>query len=75
VSVFNPEMTALRFSSHLPGCTDARLAAGTDVLVVVSRTTGADTSDPTTNTPVIGVGQPFAGGTDGHVLLLRNPVQ
>jgi hypothetical protein len=71
LSVFNKDRKNLTFSSYLPGCSVPRLAGTQKGLVAAGGTVGKDTGDPVTPTPAVNALQPFAGATDGHLVLLE----
>jgi hypothetical protein len=74
VTVFNEDLTNLRFSSYMPGCKDVRLGVAPKGLLVVSRSKGSDGNEPPTKSPAVKALQGECKGPyDGHIVLLRSP--
>lgn len=71
VSVFNRELTRLRFASYLPGYDEVAIATGPDVLVIVGRAAKDDGRDKPTAPPLSQPLRKTCGGRfDGHVIVL-----
>jgi hypothetical protein len=73
ISVFLPDLGNLIFSSYVPGVEDLVPARTRQGLVVVGRSRGNDDWVKPTASPSVKVDQPFGGGTDGFLVLLRLP--
>ncbi len=75
VAAFNPDMTVLLFSSHLPGCENVRIGRTRGGLAAVSRSSGDDGhTDGITQTPTVrAIQKEKQGPYDAHILLLALP--
>jgi hypothetical protein len=73
VTVFRPDLSNVMFSSYLPGVTSARVFPCRGGVMVVGRSSGNDGWVKPTDAPSIHADQPFAGGTDGFLLMLSLP--
>jgi hypothetical protein len=74
VAVFRPDLSNLKFSSYLPGCSGAALGTWRNGLIVVSRSKGNDGQPKPAPSPAANaIQKDFAGGTDAHIILLENP--
>ncbi|MBM4032980.1 MAG: hypothetical protein FJ291_14505 [Planctomycetes bacterium] len=73
-AIFRPDLSNLRFSSYLPGCSDAALGTWKNGLIIVSRSKGSDgLPKPTPSPAVNAIQRDFIGAFDAHIILLENP--
>lgn len=73
VTVLRKDLSGIVFSSYTPGVDGLVPVATKDGLVVFGRSTGSDGWVKPTDAPSINADQPFAGGHDGHAILLKLP--
>jgi hypothetical protein len=73
--VLNQDLSAVVFSSYLPGLNDARPAPTKQGLLVASRSTNSDGRDPPTPSPSVKALQDFKGAADAHLFLLEVPME
>jgi hypothetical protein len=74
VAVFSKDFRNLLFSSYLPGCENAAVAAVPQGIVVMSRSRGNDGAQKPTASPIVNaIQKEKKGDYDGHLLLLVPP--
>jgi hypothetical protein len=74
VTVFNEDLTQVRFSSYMPGCERVRLGKTAKGVLIASRSKGTDGYPRATKSPVVNAVQGECKGVcDGHLVLLEMP--